>query len=394
MATQTDVQQLIQGLTPTAVNNGNPNTAYNNSARTVINPNDYVARISGAPIPQMDAQGNWLMGQISQSPTVDFSPRDLTALLPRTQINMPVMPRLPMLGGGGGGGTAPVVTPPTTQPPVVNPPVGTGGNTPPSTGGGLPPFTQGGGGNSNTGPSVMDLLSQGGISGVGGLGGTGSVGGVGTSTPSNPLSGWGDGISLPEFLQGASGAGGITLEVLDKLSELFLPGDMVQQGNFNINQLIDSIANKAGVPVGTIAQLLGQGDKYNAWLASGFGDLQGDLRFSPTSFGNNSGWGFGQVNPITGQLALGLLNNIVVPNSGVPTTFDQNSALAAAFGPNWAVNNATSGGGGARSAFLGTNAAPTQEQIDAAQQAFGAMKEGAFQQRQTGGDILGRKYEF
>lgn len=281
MTTQTDVQQLIQGLVPSGVNNGNPNTVYN------------------VPPPALDAFGNWAAGQLPAAASLSgTSLPDILATLPATGLpawgggigTVPgvLQPALPPLGGGGGGGGG-YVPPGTTTPP------GTGGPLPPNTGGTVGPVGTVTSGTDGYGtpfyPTIMPWTggtwTGGSTYGTGGGGGTGS-------------------FNLPGFLQGASGFGGTLMEVLDKLSEPFLPGDMVQQGNFNWRQAAVSLAEKLGIPVGAAAQMLGKGDQYKAWLASGYGDLQGDMSFGSTAIGNSSGFGMGQVNPITGQVNWGL----------------------------------------------------------------------------------------
>jgi hypothetical protein len=130
MPTQTDIQQLIQQLTPSGVNNGNPNTVYN----TPGTPMQPAPAVGVAPPPTMNPDGTMNMNSIPQT-------ADLSALLPvrtsqelgvwnappltnnRPQWQLPFS-NLPSLGN-----TAP--TQPTTPPPVT-----------PSTGGGV---TTGGG---------------------------------------------------------------------------------------------------------------------------------------------------------------------------------------------------------------------------------------------------------
>lgn len=392
MATQTDVQQLIQGLTPTAVNNGNPNTAYNNSARTVINPNDYVARISGAPIPQMDAQGNWLMGQISQSPTVDFSPRDLTALLPRTQINMPVMPRLPMLGGGGGGGgTAPVVTPPTTQPPVVSPPVDTGGNTPPSTGGGgnTGSVSLGGGGGNTTlpGNNLNNLPPLGSFQGGLNTGGNGAV----TELPDwqQILDMAGDAFGLPgnwylqntgqwdisNILQGLGdyATGGLASLGLDALTQLYTDS---KSGMFRDSapqwlqdHLRDNVQNEA---TGLLNQWNEATDKRTNELISKQTEsilnkygMTNTPAFSNATQAIRGGMPAAEAARIFGAQA------VQAAISQNPYSVDVGTRLAAGVGK---------GGAGVISG-------------DAARDMFAAMKLGQMGAKQSGGDIYGRTYE-
>lgn len=130
MPTQTDVQQLIQGLTPSSVNAGNPNTVYNSPA-TVANsapqPRNPAWAQNMPPIPQSTAYGQWMLPSQWQAPATT------QIQLPTWNINWTPLPGTG--SGSGGGGT----TPPTTgvgQPPNV--PGNTGGGGEP-TGGGLTP---------------------------------------------------------------------------------------------------------------------------------------------------------------------------------------------------------------------------------------------------------------
>ena len=124
MATQTDVQQLIQGLTPGGVNNGNPNTAYNNAA-----------------IPMQNAAGQWMNPATSPAASIAAlnlapistqlpvwqapaaSTANLLGMLPQLNGQLPISP----VPGGA------VTTPPVSGSPSVNlpePPVQIGGGSP------------------------------------------------------------------------------------------------------------------------------------------------------------------------------------------------------------------------------------------------------------------------
>lgn len=114
MATQTDVQRLIQNLTPSAVNNGNPNTVYNT-----------------APVPTTDGQGRWSAPTVSPAASIPaLNLAALPAWIPPTGgggiVPGPILPQLSPLtpGTGGGGGTgplSPVIPPGPTQPPTGSP---------------------------------------------------------------------------------------------------------------------------------------------------------------------------------------------------------------------------------------------------------------------------------
>lgn len=118
MATQRDVQQLIQSLVPGSVNNGNPNTVYNTGA------------------PSMDTNGNWFASNLPDAASVNALTRGATPMPGQwvaptgsdTMLGGPM--QMPTLGtwtppsgwvppsnpaGGGGGGGA-VQRPPTGTP--------------------------------------------------------------------------------------------------------------------------------------------------------------------------------------------------------------------------------------------------------------------------------------
>lgn len=132
--TQTDIQQMIQGLTPTAVNNGNPNTAYN-----------------FAP-PTQDAQGNWFGGGVGPAASItalNLTPR--TPWTPPENTGVPggnlldLLPSIPE----GGIPTAPGWSPTPQPSPAPQPggPVTGGGKGPQGQGGKDRPATGIGGGN-------------------------------------------------------------------------------------------------------------------------------------------------------------------------------------------------------------------------------------------------------
>lgn len=158
--TQTDIQQMIQGLTPTAVNNGNPNTAYN-----------------FAP-PSTDAQGNWFGGGVG--PAASLGALQLTPVAPWT-------PPAPPAGGAGSSlldllpsmPTGGIPTNPNWSPtPMPNPSTGGGGGT--STGGGQGP--QGQGWNDGPAQGVGGNGSGGGAPAVSGINHDGGLNNWGPST--------------------------------------------------------------------------------------------------------------------------------------------------------------------------------------------------------------------
>lgn len=170
MATQRDVQQLIQGLAPSGVNKGNPNTVYNNSPSAP-------AGGGGGPIPTYDGNGNWYLPEIA----------------PAATMNLGMQAGNGNFGGfnwmGNGGSLTPLPTTPPGNTGGVQPPVVPGGGTGP--GGNLPPGT------------VPPNNVVGGVNGgpLGGLGG-------GSLTPQNSLSPWQGGFNGSMFGQMPPGGGG------------------------------------------------------------------------------------------------------------------------------------------------------------------------------------------
>lgn len=131
---QTAIQQLIQQLVPSGVNNGNPNTVYNTSSTP------YNGGSQAVPLPPMqNTQGQWFMNSVSNAANLDPRTLTLQGLPPANigqawqapagiQMRMPTWPTpfdpaqygTPAAGGGA-------TVPPTT--PVPAPPV-TGGVAP------------------------------------------------------------------------------------------------------------------------------------------------------------------------------------------------------------------------------------------------------------------------
>lgn len=125
MPTQTDVQKLIQGLAPGAVNNGNPNTVYNTPG-TVM---------GGAPAATQPAP----LTAVSNLPQVTPASQLGAWVAPRPspELNLPQWSMMPFggTGGGTGGGQpqtpgTPVPAPSTGTPqpsPATGNPIGIGG---------------------------------------------------------------------------------------------------------------------------------------------------------------------------------------------------------------------------------------------------------------------------
>ena len=236
MATQTDVQQLIQSLVPSGVNNGNPNTIYN------------------AP-PAMDAAGNWFASALPTAASIRELrlagvPLPQSSPLPMNTIQ-PVDTR-PLAPGPW---TPPdswfpvqppgTVAPPNTEVPIQNPT--------------LPP---------NTGPiTSVDLGHQSGAYnpspdiplGNGVMGGIGYYGGMGGGAPAAGsgsanygASGlWGSNPGLAGLL-GLDQSGRMSWQqLLDILSEPLISGDL-----YNPMTKTWNLGNLAGGIIGGPANLI------------------------------------------------------------------------------------------------------------------------------------------
>lgn len=228
MATQRDVQQLIQNLTPSGVNNGNPNTVYN------------------TPMPTVDAQGRWTTPTVNPAASLPALNMDaVRAQLTPWQaptgapaIRGPILPQMPSMAPTGPGGNG------TTPPP--------GGGTPPPVG---PPVTPpGGGGGGGTKPGfpedILDLAPD----------------RRPTTTQTGPF-GWGHDVRQPGFPvgggSGGSGGGSFSWQqFLDMITEPLLPGDLYHSGT---GEWDGSNAALAGLDA-----LLGPG---SSWLAEQGGSM-------------------------------------------------------------------------------------------------------------------------
>lgn len=213
--TQTDVQQLIQGVSPINPNNGNPNTAYNNSPG----------------IPVMDAFGNLNSPQVA--PAANLGPLNfsLGPVLPETpadftfqpggnpfDFNFPEFPNL-------GEPYPPYSTPGPEQRPTR---VGSGG-------GGRPSNPRSGRGEAfNPGFAANGIgRSLGGDVGMGGARRGSTGGGYTSGLGASGIAGFSPELaeSLGLNPDGSIGFG----QLVDVLSEPFIPGDFYnsQTGTFN-----------------------------------------------------------------------------------------------------------------------------------------------------------------
>lgn len=436
---QSEIQSLIQSLAgthsagqsnlPGAVNNGNPNTVYNTAPGYTPPVSDAFDtwRLSQPALPARDTSS--IVGDpiahanrfFQQSGTQLPAPVTRAPWTPPAGAGGATAP-LPVFGnwngsvGGGGLSTPPVIGTPGTgvigtpsinlpEPPVQ---VGTGGNLPAT------PVTGGGTGT----PSIMDQLSQAGI-------------GLGTTAPSGQF-----GSALTGAVQPSSGAGSNIdwRQVLDAMSEPFLQGDLYlnNMNSWDTSNILAALGQSlTGLDFNSGMNMIGkylegQGysnfltdhfldndvnatqGMYNDMLASGeisnsptgwLGDLA-PVSGSPYSIGNNLDsmlWG-GVVSPISGTTLGTTPFSNPYSNAGTGTNTAGQNAVEQAFGlPAGSLASTPSlssgGGGGARSAFMGTNTPLTADQIAANQEAFRAMQLASMGVKQTGGDIYGNMYE-
>lgn len=358
----TNVQEFIQNLVPTQSNNGNPNTVYNNAPPS-----------GGAPIPVMDAFGNWSMPTISPAATATFRRNPnapwLNVGTGGTGINFPGLPQLPPLTStpftpgvpnNAGGGINPW-TPPTQI----------GGGAVAGPGGGA---VGGGGGR---GPSIMDQLSQGGISGTQ-LGGFNPGSAPNYGAPAKPID-W--------------------RQVLDVVSEPFFPGDVWLSGTneFDFSNTLESLANQLGIPATTLIDagvgLTGGIDAIlnkdpETWTRTEAALADRYLDNARNQLAN-------QLSSLSG----GMLADISAKSGGLvsQTARDAMSKLGLSYIPQGStqVQGTTSG---ARGAFMG---APVFDSPQAREAAIAGVQDALRQSasrspnnRQTGGDLYGRAYEF
>ena len=156
--TQRDIQQLIQSLVPSGVNNGNPNTVYN-TAGTPYGGTQQV------PLPPMqDAQGNWFMNSVSNA--ANLGPANLQAMPApmlgqpwqpaySTQARLPVWPTPfdPAQYGTPASGTGVPPTTPVLPPDPLTPEVPGGVGT-------IPPYGNGRGGGCVVVDSILEDFTR------------------------------------------------------------------------------------------------------------------------------------------------------------------------------------------------------------------------------------------
>lgn len=340
---QSFIQPLAQGNSPFTVNNGNPNTVYNQKPTGMVN---FIPQTGAYLAPQSDAMNNWAvnpvpMGGVTtpfwQLPSGGGQPQGPRLTVPPLTIDPSWVPTTP-----------PTTTPPTTTPPVT-PPTGT-----PSGGGG-------GGGNLpnyGVGPSLV---------GTSGSNYTHTVGGGGGGSLSNIVNSVGGNFQWQElldaFLPGdlydaESGTWDITNSVAEALNYV-IPGlgDAAQfaANNGLLGQTIQDLAfnesyrqfearqrNNVNEAVGNAMNTMDQRvvDTMASRLAARQNAFNpGGAGWSP-SF--NTGYGVGQISPITGQpTGLGSSPFDGSGNSSGSTINDRMN--------NWGVGGAASGGRDSRS---------------------------------------------
>jgi hypothetical protein len=278
MADQTQIQQLIQALTPSSVNNGNPNTIYNTS---------------NGPVPTTNGNGDWYVPAVNPAANMNALMLQLGQWQPPTggPGGIPYYGgsggfRLPNPGGNFGGGWTP-------QPPVTNPtqPPGTGTGTPPAGGGGGGGgAVSGGTGNGYTwdtygGGTSSDLISGFGEGGLVGMPGATSTGAAGGGFDLSSLFGGGNDFASSPGLWGLAGQPGTgngnpLWQALDMISEPFLRGNFYnsQTGGLNLEGL--GLNANGGMSWKQALDLIIPGNVYNSqtgnwnWNAI-IGDLAG-----------------------------------------------------------------------------------------------------------------------
>lgn len=243
MATQTDIQQLIQSIVPSAVNNGNPNTIYNN-----------------AP-PVLDGQGNWFASHLPTAASLtafQMDPMANPTVTPWTApassggtggLTFPGLPDLgewqppdgwiPSTGGGGGGGGRPDI--PADVPRNRRPVTGSPGRQ-------MVPGTL-------SYDLTRDLFRPMPTAGMGVFGEGGFSGGS-NGRWQHTVDSEG-GFQMPAWQQ-----------ILDAITEPFLPGDLYLSGTGKwdlSNGALGQVANFLGVRPGTVNDLIGfVADRYGS----------------------------------------------------------------------------------------------------------------------------------
>lgn len=217
MASQTDVQQLIQGLSQGS-NNGNPNTAYNNAPG----------------LPMADANGNWYLQNLPTAASINLQRGNAGGGIPN------LFASLPPLNTSGVGGTNPA-WPVTPTAPVVPP------GTPTPTAGG------GGGGAPLQVPPAVSLGGRGGDNtalpgnNFGGMPPGTSYGGGSTGTTNQYLQDIGGDINWQQLVDVAGDA-------------LGLPGNWYLDGTgkWDISNILTSLGSKVtGLPIGSVLSKIG-----------------------------------------------------------------------------------------------------------------------------------------
>lgn len=219
---QSFIQPLAQGNSPFTVNNGNPNTVYNQKPTGMVN---FIPQTGAYLAPQSDAMNNWAvnpvpMGGVTtpfwQLPSGGGQPQGPRLTVPPLTVDPNWVP------------TKPPTTPPPTTPPVT-PPGGGGGSSAPNIGNG--------GGQGNFGPDLW-------------AGGT-TGGGGGGKVPNGGFAAIGGGLQNLSWQ-----------EVLDTL----IGGDLYDSasGTWDITNSVAAALNQVFPGLGTAAQwamnngLLGQ----------------------------------------------------------------------------------------------------------------------------------------
>lgn len=398
MADQSSVQSLLQQLAGTAsagqanlpsnVNNGNPNTIYNQPLK------------SGGYLPPVtNAFDQWRINPAPQAPQGAIDWQQLAAHAPGNNLAsfLPKWPTVaPAVNIPGWGGTPnPPIPPPVTPPGGVN----TGGNLPPSTpgaGGGGPgvqPVVHGGG------PGLQDPNAGHYADFTGGLDHynfdamnfqdlmSGGQGGLGATTPVSPAALTGGTTVGSNFLNGllnvveskTGTTGGVSWQ--QAVDALVLPGNAYLSASkkWDLSNLLAGLAQKfTGLPINAIMNSVGQYLTKNpskmswlpSWLrnifTSHYQDNAANAAAARQNLANQSrnhggGIGIGQGPSILPGGGSPFGNNGTVgsyyvwDNTGTPLTYNEYNTLVrgTALDRGWSGTDGRGGGGGGAGAGYG-----------------------------------------
>ena len=402
---QSLVQPIAQGNVPFHANNGNPFTIYNQ----IPNQGGYIP-------PTMDARGNWMINPLSQfSQPIPFW---MQQWAPQYQGFQPF--GTPQFGTPQPPGQPfPTMPPPPgTEPPIMSdplPPVGTPmpgarGPVPPRppgeiringtplnnitgalfgggvftptgngyTGGGWSPFAGGGGapstifGGDGFGSGAQKLLNL--FGGGAYQAGTNTIDWTAVAGSANPMIGLARQLGLWAQQRGLPMPGWMSDHLQKILDSKQLNSDVL-----NRNDVVNKYLTK-GMPPDT-------GGGATPSPQGGF--TPSFNPFSSGGFSQGSGWGPGQINPITGQVQTpGQFNTPFGPLNPSAPWLNPGIPIGSGGGP--PLRGLATG-----SRMIGATYDPNSpEAAEAREMLHDALRRGFKPTRQAGGDIRGNMYEF